>query len=228
GSKATRRWSAKIDWRRSHSRRLSYSAAGHASQSGLQIKRWTDDSRPAVRETGTIREETRSHLRPRWTATANATRLALLRLLLERVRRESVSGQSGLGGAVGELPPWNRIRPRVPSPAQLRYAGSGRVSRCESRRRLSAITATGRSVANRNLWRLLWRLSHRDGAGEKFRPVRRRRRHSRCSRLDDGRPSSEAGWLRASGRLRSGDRNSVSLVASRVRERMEISSSTHP
>lgn len=54
--------------------------------------------------------QARDHLRPRRPAAADAARLALLGLLLQRVRAQPVSRESRLRRAVGELPARHRLR----------------------------------------------------------------------------------------------------------------------
>ena len=144
------------------------------SSDGLPIHGQLFESRRTWQKTG-------GDFRPRWSAAPNAARLALLRLLLERVRGESAAGRRGLRGVVGELSIGNWLRPRIPPSTEIWNARCDRISGRKSWSRLSALITAGRSSAHWHLWGFLRRLFDGDGPGKKLRRLRSRSRHPRRS-----------------------------------------------
>ncbi len=161
--------------RRSASGRLSLVATRHAARSLISRRRRAPDSRAAL-SPERRRQAPRHHLRARRAAAADAVDVALHGLLLERVRRESVPGESRLRRALGELSPRHRLRPRLQLPGALgadrgfgvprrrsgsallaaRFAASIRRTSEFGAARTAAISRRSRSRATRTSSRPAW------------------------------------------------------------------------
>ena len=135
-------------WRR----RLSGRRAHRAAAGDLYRRRRHDDPRPAVhhRRRG---EEAGGDLRPRRAATADAARLVVYGVLLERLCGEPGAGGARLRRPVGQLPARHRLWPRVPAPRQGRPGGGERVSGRRRRREIPAVAARCRRDKARHLGR---------------------------------------------------------------------------
>ena len=113
-----------------------------------------DDSRTAVRARWpAAAKKPGDHLRAWRAAAADAARLALHGLLQQRLRRESVSRQSRLRRAVGELPARHRLRPRLPPSRPRGPAGRVRVSGRAGRGEVSCSATARRGSRQRiGIW----------------------------------------------------------------------------
>src|SRR5256714_1413543 len=168
----------------------------------------------------------RRGLFPRGLAAPDAARLALLLLLPQCLRAESVLREPGLCRAVGELPQRHRLWDGVPRGAALRRPGGERVQRRAGSRTLPARPGGRGPQADRLVGWLVRRLPHRAGPGARLRSVRRGRGPARGARLEyrdpelgpDLRPRQAGG--RGEARVR--------VLTNRVRERLALAGSADP
>src|SRR5947209_18397424 len=99
---------------RSHCKRcvaegFSFSSTGNAKAGHLQEQRWIHDPWPALCSQKSDRQRSGADLYSWRPSAPDAARLPLHVLLLQRLRRESVSSQFGVHGSVGELPAWHHV-----------------------------------------------------------------------------------------------------------------------
>src|ERR1700686_3292386 len=165
-----------MGWRRPDSPGFPDGEPRYSAKGRVQVERRLDATRTDLRAAlDVVGEKTSGGLNPWRSATANAPRLALLRLLRQCVRAEPVPGQPRLRRVVGELQARHRLWARLQKSASVRPARRGGIPRHRSSRELPPIPAGNRSLTHWCLRWLVWGVSHRDGAGKEFRYFRGRR-----------------------------------------------------